>query len=79
MSRYAVYVNTEALRRERYSKKLSLADMALKLGKKSASSYSNLETGVIEPKISDIIKVSDILEQPIEVFFNLKVQETCTI
>jgi len=55
-----------------------MAQMAKLLGKKSESSYSNLEKGVVEPKISDIITVSKILQKPCNIFFNLEVQESCT-
>lgn len=79
LGKYSMYVNTEILRRERYSKRYTLAEMASMLGKKSATSYSNLEEGIIEPRISDIIKVSEIFDKPVNIFFNLKVQETCTL
>ena len=78
MAKYSRYVNTEALRQERYIKQISKAKMSELLGKRSESSYSNLENGVIEPKISDMNKVSEILGKPVTLFFNLKVQEACT-
>lgn len=78
MGKYSEYVNTEALRRERYAKRITMADMAKTLGKKSESSYSNLENGTIEPKISDINKVAEILGKCATNFFNLKVQDSCT-
>ena len=75
---YRKYVNTENLRRERYSKKISSAKMAEVIGKKSKCSYMNIENGVVEPKITDMIKISEFLGEPIEYFFNLKVHSSCT-
>jgi transcriptional regulator with XRE-family HTH domain len=79
MAKYSEYVNTELLRQERYVKRITMAKMAQLLGKKSESSYSNLENGVVEAKISDINKVAEILDKPAVYFFRLKVQESCTL
>jgi transcriptional regulator with XRE-family HTH domain len=79
MGKFSEYVNTEVLRQERYAKRISMFEMAKLLGKKSASSYSNLEDGSIEPRISDINKIADIFGKSATIFFNLKVQETCTL
>ena len=76
MAKYSEYVNTEALRRERYAKNFTMAKMADLLGRKSESSYSNLENGLVEPKISDINKISEILDKPATIFFNIRVQES---
>ena len=78
MARYSEYVNTEQLRKERFIKRISVGRMSELLGKKSSSSYSNIENGKIEPKISDMNKIAEILEKPVSVFFKLQVQETCT-
>lgn len=78
LAKFSMYVNTEELRRERYAKKITMAQMSKLLGKKSETSYSNLENGVVEPKISDIIKISKILKKPCHIFFNFEVQESCT-
>lgn len=76
MGKFSDFVFTENLRRERYIKKISLFEMAQKLGKKSPSSYMNIENGLVEPRLSDMLKVSEILNGSIENFFNLKLQET---
>jgi len=78
MGRYSEYVNTEELRKERYARRITMEKMSELMEKKSASSYSNLENGIVEPKISDINMVSEILGKPATHFFNLKVQESCT-
>lgn len=78
MGKYAEYVYTEVLRRERYAKNLTMSQMAKLLGKKSESSYSNIEKGIVEPKISDINTISEILGKSANLFFKLKVQDTCT-
>lgn len=78
MAKYSIYVNTETLRRERYAKNITMNEMAKLLGKKSLSSYSNIENGIVEPKISEIIKISNILNNSPNIFFNFDVQESCT-
>lgn len=72
MNKYSIYVNTEELKKIRLKKKKSYEDMALELGYKSGISYYNLETGIVEPRISQMIKVSKILEKPIAKIFNLQ-------
>lgn len=79
MNKFSKYVNSENLRRERFAKKLTALDMAVKLGKSSASSYTNIENGIVEPKISDMNIISETLGKPVEYFFNIKLQETQTI
>ena len=74
MGKYSIYVNTELLRHERFIKKISMAKMAEMLGKKSESSYSNIENGIVEPKISDINKIAEFFGKPANIFFNIKVQ-----
>lgn len=78
MARYSEYVNTEELRKERYIKRITMTKMSELIGKKSNTSYSNIENGIVEPKISDINKIAEILGKPVTVFFNLKVQDSCT-
>ena len=78
MAKYSEYVNTEELRKERYVKRITAAEMSKLIGKKSSTSYSNIENGIVEPKISDINKIAEILGKPVTVFFNLKVQDSCT-
>lgn len=75
MNKFSKYVNTENLKKSRLKRRFSYEDMAKKLGFKSQISYYNLEKGIVEPKISQMIKISEILGKPVPVFFNLKVQE----
>lgn len=75
MNKYAMYVNTEELRKARNKKKKTYEDMSNEMGMKSPISYYNLEVGIVEPKISHMIKVSNILGKPIGKFFNFKLQE----
>ena len=74
MKKYSNYVYTDELKRERKSKGISLNDMAKMLGFKSKVTYYNIENGVSEPKISNIINISKILGKSPKNFFNLKVQ-----
>ena len=76
MNKYAKYVNTEELRKTRNKKKKTYEDMSNEMGMKSPISYYNLEVGIVEPKISQMIKVSNILGKPIGKIFNLKLQES---
>lgn len=75
MNKFAKYVNTEELRNSRIKKGKTCVDMSKELGLRSPVSYYNLEVGIVEPKISQMIKVSEILNRPIQKFFNLKLQE----
>jgi transcriptional regulator with XRE-family HTH domain len=76
VNKYTEYVNREALRRERFAKQLTAEAMAKSLGKSSASSYTNIENGIVEPKISDMVIISKVLEKPVGYFFNLGLQES---
>jgi transcriptional regulator with XRE-family HTH domain len=78
MGKYSEYVNTENLRKERYAKKISMADMASFINKKSESSYLNIENGNVEPRISTINKISEVLKKPAQYFFKINVQDSCT-
>lgn len=75
MKKYAMYVNTEELKKARNGKQKTYEDMAQKMGMKSPISYYNIEVGVVEPKISQMIRISQILNKPIGKIFNLKLQE----
>ena len=75
MNRYSIYVNTEELRKVRNKKQKSCKDMAWAMGLKSSVSYYNIEVGIVEPKISQMIKISEILKKPVGKFFNFKLQE----
>lgn len=74
MNKYSKYVNTEELKNERKKRKLSIANMAKLMGFNSKVTYYNIETGITEPKISHINKISEILGKTPKTFFNFKVQ-----
>ena len=78
MNKYSIYVNTEELKKARNKKQKTYEDMSQEMGLKSPISYYNLEAGIVEPKISQMIKVSQILNKPIGKIFNLKPQENWT-
>lgn len=75
MNKYAIYVNTEELKKARIKNKKNYGDMAIAMGLKSPISYYNIEVGIVEPKISQMIKVAEILKKPVQKFFNFKLQE----
>lgn len=75
MNRYAEYVNTDELKKTRLKKKKTCEVMSKELGLKSPVSYYNIEVGIVEPKISQMVKISDILGRPVQKFFNFKLQE----
>lgn len=75
MNRYAQYVNTEELKKTRLKKKRTYEDMSKAIGLKSPISYYNIEVGFVEPKISQMVKISDTLGRPVHKFFNFKLQE----
>lgn len=76
MKKYSMYVNTVELKKARNRKKKTYKDMAQEMGMKSPISYYNIEVGIVEPKISQMIKISQILNKPIGKIFNLKFQES---
>jgi len=76
MPKYSEFVNTKELRIARLIKGISCEQMAELLEKKSRTSYDNIEKGEVEPRISDINKIAEILGKPATVFFNIKVQES---
>ena len=78
MGRYCRFVNSERLKIERYKKKLNIKKMSQLLGWNSPASYKNIEDGIVEPRISIMIKISKILGKPVIYFFNFDVQESCT-
>lgn len=75
MYKYSIYVKTDKIRNERIKKNKTIKNMSVELDLKSPSSYYNLEVGIVEPKISQMIKVSKILGKPVAYFFNLQLQE----
>lgn len=78
IGKYSEYVQTEEMKKTRLSKKLSCRDMAKLMGVKSQATYFNIENGIVEPKISQMIKISSILKKPVSNFFIVKVQKNKT-
>lgn len=75
MKKYSKYVNTEAMKKARIKQKKNCRAMANELGFKSEVSYYNIELGIVEPKITQMVKIAHILKGPVQKFFNLKLQE----
>lgn len=75
MNRYSKYVNVDELKKARKNKKMTCEDVSKEMGFKSPVSYYNIEEGIVEPKISQMIKISKILGKSPEKFFNFKLQE----
>ena len=60
--------------RVRKLKGFSLRDMSKFLGANSSATYYNIETGKVEPKIGQALKISRLFKEPVTNFFKLKVQ-----
>lgn len=75
MYKYSKYVKTEKIKNERIKKNMTIKDMSTELGLKSPVSYYNLEVGIVEPKISQMVKVSKLLGKSVAYFFNIQLQE----
>lgn len=65
--------NTDELRKARELKGFSHRDMSKFLGAKSSATYYNIETGKVEPKIGQALRISKLLKEPVTNFFKLKV------
>lgn len=74
MSKEVLVTITEELKKARELKGFSHRDMSKFLGAKSSATYYNIETGRIEPKIGQALKISKLLKEPVTNFFKLKVQ-----
>lgn len=68
-----VITNTINLRKARELRGFSHRDMSMYLGAKSSATYYNIETGKVEPKIGQALKISKLLKEPVTNFFKLKV------
>ena len=73
MSIETIIVNTQELRRARELKGFSHRDMSRFLGARSSATYYNIETGRVEPKIVQALRISRLLKEPVTNFFKLKV------
>ena len=65
---------TDNLRKARELKGFSIRDMSRFLGAKSSATYFNIETGKVEPKIGQALKISKLFKEPVTNFFKLEVQ-----
>lgn len=66
------FINTEYLKNVREKKGYSHRYMSGQLGAKSSATYYNIEIGKVDPKISQLIKISKILQIPIKKILKLK-------
>ena len=74
MEKEILIVDTEKLKKARNLKGFSYRDMSKFLGAKSSATYYNIETGKVEPKIGQALKISKLLKEPVTNFFKIKVQ-----
>lgn len=72
MNKYSKYVKTENIREARKAKHVLIADIIKEMGLASRVSYYNLENGIVEPRISQMIILSEILGKPVSHLFNLE-------
>lgn len=73
MKKDMVIVNTNELKRARELKGFSHRDMSKFLGARSSATYYNIETGKVEPKIGQALRISKLFKEPVTNFFKLKV------
>ena len=78
MIKEVLIVNTEELKKARELKGFSHRDMSKFLGARSSATYYNIETGKVEPKIGQALRISKLFKEPVTNFFKLKVQWYCT-
>lgn len=75
MLKETLIVNTQELKKARELKGFSHRDMSKFLGARSSATYYNIETGKVEPKIGQALRISKLLKGPVTNFFKLKVWE----
>lgn len=71
MAKYSEYVKTENIKRARKEKHIQVNEIIKKMGLASRVSYYNLESGIVEPRISQMIILSEILDKPMSYLFNI--------
>lgn len=71
MAKYSEYVKTENLKKARKDKGITVNELISRMGLASRVSYYNIENGIVEPKISQMILISQILNEPMKNFFAL--------
>ena len=74
MIREKLITDTEELKKMRELKGLSLRDMSIFLGARSSATYYNIETGKVEPKVGQALRISKLFKKPLTNFFKLEVQ-----
>lgn len=74
MVKEVLVTNTEELKKARELKGLSYRDMSKFLGARSSATYYNIETGKVEPKIGQALRISRLFKEPVTNFFKIKVQ-----
>lgn len=66
------------LREERIKQNKTYDDMAKLMGYKSKSTYMYIENGQTVPTLPVMLQLAQILNKPVEYFFNLQVQDAQT-
>ena len=74
MVREVLITNTAQLKKARELKGFSYRDMSKFLGARSSATYYNIETGKVEPKIGQALKISKLFKEPVTNFFKIEVQ-----
>lgn len=74
MIKEILVTDTDSLKKAREIKGFSYRDMSKFLGARSSATYYNIETGKVEPKIGQALKISKLFKEPVTNFFKLKVQ-----
>jgi DNA-binding XRE family transcriptional regulator len=75
IGKYRDLVYTERLKLERFKKNITIKELAARVGI-SFVTYSQIENGHVEPKISVASKISEILGKPTSYFFKIYEKET---
>lgn len=70
-AKFIGYVNRDNLRETRKKKNVRVTEILKALGLSSSVSYYNIENGLTEPKISQMVIISQMLDEPVTNFFNL--------
>lgn len=74
MIKERLVTDTEELKKMRELKGFSLRDMSKFLGASSSATYYNIETGKVEPKVGQALRISKLFKKPLTNFFRLEVQ-----
>ena len=75
MLKETLIVNTQELKKARELKGLSHRDMSKFLGARSSATYYNIETGKVEPKIGQALRISKLLKDQWQIFLNWKFEK----